>query len=137
VTGPLADRRGMATSLRVLITGEDMSLGPAFQGRFETAFDFVGAGLRCASRDDVSRVVGAYRPDVIFHGIDGHADDPAGDAGRARRADRVLGTRWMVEAADEFGARVVLLSSSAVFASTGSHARSEWEEPDAPGESAR
>ena len=112
--------------MKTLITGGAGALGTALASELGDAYVFDRHQLDVTSRPDVHRAIRAYRPDVVFH------TGSISDAAMCERdpatafAVNALGVRWMVEAADAIGARVVFGSVGNVFGS-GCGPFSEWD----------
>jgi dTDP-4-dehydrorhamnose reductase len=118
--------------MRVLITGAGGQLGIDLVRCCETAGDEVVATnhntLDITDRDAVHAAVSTICPDVVFNCAAWTAVDACeGDPDRAM-AHNGLAVRWLAEACDRAGARLVQLSTDYVFDGSLDRPYNEWDE---------
>ena len=70
------------------------------------------------NKEEVSRIIGDYKPDVIFHCAAWTAVDKAEELSDACRMVNVSGTKNMVDASIEVGAKIIYMSTDYVFDGT-------------------
>jgi dTDP-4-dehydrorhamnose reductase len=120
--------------MRVLITGAGGQLGIDLVRCCETAGDEVVATnhntLDITDRDAVHAAVSTICPDVVFNCAAWTAVDACeGDPDRAM-AHNGLAVRWLAEACDRAGARLVQLSTDYVFDGSLDRPYNEWDETE-------
>lgn len=119
--------------MKVLVTGAGGQVGTellaAFPGHEVVGHDH--AALDVGDREAVHAAIAAAAPDAVVHAAAWTAVDACeADPDRALRVN-ALGTRFVVEAAREVGARVLYVSTDYVFDGTKADPYDEWD-PTSP-----
>ena len=120
-------------SLRLLITGAGGQLGAEVHRLAAEAVALTRSELDVADRVSVRDAVAAHRPDVIVNCAAMTAVDLCETEIDAAVAGNTLSCRWLAEAAEEHGARVVSLSSDYVFSGEPEGQDRPWTEWDPTG----
>lgn len=120
--------------MRVLITGAAGQLGHDLVAHCDDEGDEVVAAdrvrLDVGDRDQVLGAVTSVRPDVVVNAAAWTAVDACeGDADRAFR-DNALAVRWLGEACDLSGSRLVQVSTDYVFDGSLDRPYREWDAPN-------
>ena len=118
--------------MRILITGSGGQLGHELVAAF-TPDDVTAAdhdSLDVTDRNAILDVVTTVRPDVVVHAAAWTAVDACESDPERAFAVNALGTRYVAEAAQRVGARVVYLSTDYVFDGAKETAYVEWDEPN-------
>ena len=120
-----------AHPVKVLVTGAGGQVGTELLAAFP-GHDVVGLDhgrLDVGDREAVHAAVAAEAPDAVVHAAAWTAVDACeGDPDRALRVN-ALGTRFVVEAARQVGARVCYISTDYVFDGTKAEPYDEWDAP--------
>ena len=121
------------SSARVLITGGNGVLGTALRGLLPDLHAPARSELDLLDAAEVMNRVQAYGPDVIVHAA-AYTDVAAAERERsACWGVNVAGTRALVAAAREAGARLVHISTDYVFYGDGAREGKGYREDDPPG----
>jgi dTDP-4-dehydrorhamnose reductase len=120
--------------MRVLVTGANGQLGHDVMASWGAAGDeMFGTDLGeldITRRDQVHDLLGAWRPDVVVNCAAWTAVDACeGDSERAHLANG-FAVRWVAEACDAIGARLVHISTDYVFDGTKPSPYVETDEPN-------
>jgi dTDP-4-dehydrorhamnose reductase len=83
-----------------------------------------------ADRDNVMQVLHTVQPEAIVHAGAWTAVDACETDPDRAYAVNALGTRWIAEAADAVGARVLYVSTDYVFDGTSPRPYTEWDDPN-------
>lgn len=121
--------------MKVLITGASGQLGKALVQRFEhhDNHEVIPADrsvIDLENKDSIYQVITSVSPDVIIHsGAYTAVDACETEVDTALRIN-ALGTRYVVDAADRAGARVVYVSTDYVFDGEKESPYDEWDAPN-------
>lgn len=115
------------TGPKILVTGGGGQLGLELGLASPTAVVLSRRELDVTDREGVRDALEFLRPDVVVHAAAMTAVDRCEEFPELALQTNALGTRWVVEAADRTGARVVLLSTDYVFPGDGDRPLTEWD----------
>lgn len=105
--------------LKVLVTGTNGQLGHDVIKRLEqNSIEYLGTDrntLDLSNEEQVKKVIRNYNPDVVVHCAAYTAVDKAEDEKELCYAVNVLGTRYIAQACNEIGAKIVYISTDYVF----------------------
>ncbi len=128
----VAAAEGPSRTVKVLVTGGTGQLGTDVRLTCEAAGDEVVAvdrsTLDVLSRDAVHAAITTLVPDVVYHCAAWTAVDACESDPDLALAANGLAVRWVAEACDRVGARLVHISTDYVFDGTLDRPYHEWDE---------
>ena len=105
--------------MKVLVTGANGQLGYDVIKRLESEdIEYLGTdreSLDITNKEQVTRVISDYNPDVVIHCAAYTAVDKAEDEKELCYSVNVLGTKYVAEACKEINAKMVYISTDYVF----------------------
>ncbi len=129
----MVERSAVVTAPRLLITGAGGQLGAELASRAPEAVALRRRDLDVTDRAAVRECLVHHRPDVVLHAAAMTAVDRCETEPEMAFGANALATRWLVEAADAVGARVVSVSTDYVFSGEPVGGDRPWHEWDPTG----